>query len=70
MFDTFNGLARWFDASGPLPLTVIADEYLSIFTQGIAAKGAIDKARGSIASATAGPAGGVRRSESTLRAAK
>lgn len=37
MFDAFNGLARWFDPKGPMSLQEVAEEYLLIFTRGIAA---------------------------------
>lgn len=35
MFDTFNGLARWFDKRGASPLTAIVDQYLAVFLNGI-----------------------------------
>lgn len=37
MFDAFNGLGRWYDESGPAPLSTITDQYLSVFASGIAA---------------------------------
>jgi len=36
MFDTFNGLARWYDKRGPTPLTAIVEQHLSVFLNGIA----------------------------------
>jgi TetR/AcrR family transcriptional regulator, cholesterol catabolism regulator len=37
LFDAFNGLGRWFDPRGPTPLSVIIEQYLSVFLTGIAA---------------------------------
>lgn len=37
LFDVFNGLAQWFDPSGPASLSEIVDEYLAMFVRGIAA---------------------------------
>lgn len=38
MFDAFNGLARWYDPKGPMTLSAVIDQYLSIFLQGIEAR--------------------------------
>lgn len=38
MFDAFNGLTRWFDPKGPMTLQEVVDEYLSVFTRGIASE--------------------------------
>lgn len=38
MFDAFNGLARWYDEKGELPLKTIVERYLAMFTDGIAAR--------------------------------
>lgn len=37
MFDAFNGLAKWFNADGPLTLAEVCEQYLDIFMNGIAA---------------------------------
>jgi AcrR family transcriptional regulator len=37
LFDSINGLARWFDANGPTRLSAVIDQYLVIFVKGIAA---------------------------------
>ncbi len=37
MFDTFNGLARWYIKRGASTLTEIVDQHLSVFLNGIAA---------------------------------
>lgn len=39
LFDAFNGLARWFDRNGPMPLKTIIANYLSTFLSGIAKAG-------------------------------
>lgn len=36
LFDAFNGLSRWFDPKGAQPISQIANEYVAIFTKGIA----------------------------------
>ena len=38
MFDTFNGLARWFNKRGASTLTEIVDQHLSVFLNGIAGR--------------------------------
>jgi len=35
MFDTFNGLARWFNRRGASPLTAIVDQHLAVFLDGV-----------------------------------
>lgn len=35
LFDAFNGLSRWVDPNGPMPISAIADEYIAIFVRGI-----------------------------------
>lgn len=39
MFDVFNGLARWFNEQGASPLTLIVDQHLTMFLNGIAHPG-------------------------------
>ena len=38
MFDAFNGLARWYDASGPIRLSSVVEQYLAIFLCGVQAR--------------------------------
>lgn len=37
MFDAFNGLSRWFDKDGPAPLSMVVDQYLAVFLDGVRA---------------------------------
>lgn len=37
LFDAFNGLGRWYDEKGPVPLSTIVEQYLTIFLKGIEA---------------------------------
>jgi AcrR family transcriptional regulator len=39
LFDTFNGLSRWFNEAGPTSLSVIVDQYLAVFMDGVDARG-------------------------------
>lgn len=36
LFDAFNGLSRWVDPNGPMSVSKIADQYIAMFTRGIA----------------------------------
>jgi len=35
LFDTFNGLARWYNKRGAMPLSAIVEQHLAIFIKGI-----------------------------------
>ncbi|GGC89415.1 TetR/AcrR family transcriptional regulator [Chelatococcus reniformis] len=35
LFDSFNGLARWFDSDGAQALAEVVEQYLAIFLQGV-----------------------------------
>lgn len=37
LFDAFNGLGRWYDENGPVLLSTIVEQYLTIFLKGIKA---------------------------------
>jgi AcrR family transcriptional regulator len=39
LFDAFNGLSRWFSEAGPTSLSVIVDQYLAVFMDGVDARG-------------------------------
>ena len=38
LFDAFNGLSRWFSGAGPTSLSVIVNQYLAVFTDGVDAR--------------------------------
>jgi AcrR family transcriptional regulator len=38
LFDAFNGLARWYDKRGAMPLSAIVEQHLSVFLNGISSR--------------------------------
>lgn len=61
MFEAFNGLTRWFDPDGPLSISDVSEEYLSIFIRGIST--------GSVVSRKTPTPAAARKSRRTARAA-
>jgi TetR/AcrR family transcriptional regulator, cholesterol catabolism regulator len=43
MFDSFNGLAKWFNPKGSTPLPKMVERYFDIFLNGVASKASVAK---------------------------